>query len=204
MTCPDNAIRLKGMLRPVLLLFRRPEEGMKAFLEENQPILDDSEVIYAELIDSLVLKKRHKDGFSVMDGLGGLPMPGRQTELENSPHTKPGRAAGKSICSLLDPVGYGITPGSGPPISPCSFTIHQDNVRGLFSHGSGFSDDPGTWPYASTATIDKKVLLTGVPVARLEENERRAGNFRNVSAVFPGSGGEIFFRTEMEYVPSSP
>jgi 2,3-bisphosphoglycerate-independent phosphoglycerate mutase len=50
-----------------------------------------------------------------MDGLGGLPMGGRnQTELESARTPNLDALAGKSVCGLLDPVGYGITPGSGP------------------------------------------------------------------------------------------
>ena len=50
-----------------------------------------------------------------MDGLGGLPMGGRdQTELESARTPNLDALARKSVCGLLDPVGYGITPGSGP------------------------------------------------------------------------------------------
>jgi 2,3-bisphosphoglycerate-independent phosphoglycerate mutase len=51
----------------------------------------------------------------VIDGLGGLPhAETRRSELEaaNTPHLD--RLAGESSCGLTIPVGYGITPGSGP------------------------------------------------------------------------------------------
>lgn len=51
----------------------------------------------------------------VMDGLGGLPNPDTgRTELETAfiPHLD--RIAKESACGFTMPVGYGITPGSGP------------------------------------------------------------------------------------------
>ena len=68
-----------------------------------------------EFIDSLVIKNETKIVFLIMDGLGGLPMGGQgQTELEAAQTPNMDALAKRSICGLLDPVGYGITPGSGP------------------------------------------------------------------------------------------
>jgi 2,3-bisphosphoglycerate-independent phosphoglycerate mutase len=67
------------------------------------------------LIDTLIVKNARKIVFLVMDGLGGLPgEPGGLTELEaaRTPHLD--ALAARSVCGLLDPVGPGITPGSGP------------------------------------------------------------------------------------------
>ena len=49
-----------------------------------------------------------------MDGLGGLPGPEGMTELETAHTTNLDALAKKGVCGLLDPVGYGMTPGSGP------------------------------------------------------------------------------------------
>ena len=53
--------------------------------------------------------------FLVLDGLGGLPLsPGGLTELESAHTPNLDELAGKGICGMIDPVGPGITPGSGP------------------------------------------------------------------------------------------
>ena len=71
--------------------------------------------MHAELIDTLIVKNHSKIIFLIMDGLGGLPAPdGDQTELEAAHTPNLDALVRKSICGLLDPVGYGITPGSGP------------------------------------------------------------------------------------------
>ncbi len=68
-----------------------------------------------EFVDTLVVKNNTKIIFLIMDGLGGLPMGGRdQTELESARTPNLDALAGKSVCGLIDPIGYGITPGSGP------------------------------------------------------------------------------------------
>ena len=71
--------------------------------------------MHSELIDTLIVKNHSKIVFLIMDGLGGLPLPGRdQTELEAAHTPNLDALARQSVCGLLDPVGYGITPGSGP------------------------------------------------------------------------------------------
>lgn len=59
--------------------------------------------------------KKTKIVLLVLDGVGGLPMDNDgPTELEaaNTPHLD--RLAAQSICGLHEPIGAGITPGSGP------------------------------------------------------------------------------------------
>ncbi len=66
-----------------------------------------------EVLRSLVIQTDSKLVMVVIDGLGGLPVRGK-TELEAAKTPNLGRLTSKSICGLIDPIGYGITPGSGP------------------------------------------------------------------------------------------
>lgn len=50
----------------------------------------------------------------VIDGLGGYASPGRGTELEEADTPHLDRLAAEGVTGLVEPVGAGITPGSGP------------------------------------------------------------------------------------------
>ena len=68
-----------------------------------------------ELIRQLAIPGDTKIVLAVVDGLGGLEHPetGR-SELESANTSNLDRLAKDSSCGLTMPVGYGITPGSGP------------------------------------------------------------------------------------------
>jgi len=66
-----------------------------------------------EVLRSLAIETDSKLILVVIDGLGGLPVRGK-TELEAAKIPNLDRLASKSICGLIDPISYGITPGSGP------------------------------------------------------------------------------------------
>ena len=68
-----------------------------------------------DLIRQLAVPNDTKILLIVVDGMGGLPHPetGR-SELEAADTTHLDRFAAESACGLTIPVGYGITPGSGP------------------------------------------------------------------------------------------
>jgi 2,3-bisphosphoglycerate-independent phosphoglycerate mutase len=65
------------------------------------------------VIKHLIQKNDSKIIFTVLDGLGGLPVNGK-TELEAASTPNLDALAKVSACGLHMPVGYGITPGSGP------------------------------------------------------------------------------------------
>lgn len=52
--------------------------------------------------------------YVVLDGLGGLPRKSGGTELEEARTPNLDRLAKESACGLLETVGPGMTPGSGP------------------------------------------------------------------------------------------
>ncbi|MGE5265688.1 MAG: phosphoglycerate mutase, partial [Acidobacteriota bacterium] len=66
-------------------------------------------------LQELVVLGQSKIAMVVMDGLGGLPVaPGGKTELESARKPNLDALAEQSVLGLADPVGPGITPGSGP------------------------------------------------------------------------------------------
>lgn len=66
-----------------------------------------------DVLRTLAVQTDSKLVMVVIDGLGGLPVKGK-TELEAAKVPNLDLLASKSICGLIDPISYGITPGSGP------------------------------------------------------------------------------------------
>ena len=66
-----------------------------------------------EVLQSLAIQTESKLVMVVMDGIGGLPVRGK-TELEAAKTPNLDRFTPNAICGLIDPISYGITPGSGP------------------------------------------------------------------------------------------
>ena len=68
-----------------------------------------------KFLRELVVPGQTKIALVVMDGLGGLALePGGKTELESAHKPNLDALAAQSALGLADPVGPGITPGSGP------------------------------------------------------------------------------------------
>lgn len=68
-----------------------------------------------KVLQELVVPGQSKIAMVVMDGLGGLPVaPSGKTELESARKPNLDALAEQSVLGLADPVGPGITPGSGP------------------------------------------------------------------------------------------
>lgn len=67
-----------------------------------------------ELLRELAVPNDTKILLLVIDGLGGLPNESGRSELEQANIQYLDRLATESVCGLTMPVGYGVTPGSGP------------------------------------------------------------------------------------------
>ena len=68
-----------------------------------------------ELLRQLATPNDSKILLCIVDGLGGLPDPEtRKSELETAHTPNLDNLAADSVCGLTMPVGYGVTPGSGP------------------------------------------------------------------------------------------
>ncbi len=164
--------------------------------------------MYEGLLETLVTKNDSKIVFLVMDGLGGLPLPGKNmTELETARTPNLDNLAKQGICGLLDPVWYGITPGSGPAhFALFGYDPVRTNVgRGLLS-ATGV-DFPMTerdlFMRVNFASINERGELTDRRAGRIptEENERlcRKLEERVRLTSTEAQGVEVFFRTEKEY-----
>ena len=70
-------------------------------------------MIPKDVIRSLAKQTSSKIVLLVIDGVGGIPMEGR-TALEAAETPNLDALAAESECGVTDPIGRGITPGSGP------------------------------------------------------------------------------------------
>jgi 2,3-bisphosphoglycerate-independent phosphoglycerate mutase len=123
-----------------------------------------------QTLSALVIPNTTKIVLLVMDGSGGLPLQaGGLTELETARTPHLDALARDGICGLHDPIGSGITPGSGPShlalfgYDPLQHQIGRGVLEAL---GIGFdlhNDDLAA--RGNFCTVDEKGLIT----------DRRAG-----------------------------
>jgi 2,3-bisphosphoglycerate-independent phosphoglycerate mutase len=89
-----------------------------------------------EVLKPLIHKNETKIVYIIMDGLGGLPREiGGKTELESAKTPMMNKMAKEGVLGQLDPIGPGITPGSGPAhLALFGYDPIADNVgRGILS-----------------------------------------------------------------------
>lgn len=124
-----------------------------------------------ELLAELALETTSRIVFLVLDGLGGIPGPGGETELEaaHTPHLD--ELAGRSLGGLIDPVSPGITPGSGPShlalfgYDPLEFQVGRGVLEAL---GIDFPLRPSDVAIrANFCTVDGSGLLVDRRAGRL-------------------------------------
>jgi 2,3-bisphosphoglycerate-independent phosphoglycerate mutase len=140
------------------------------------------------IISSLLVPNSTKILLLVLDGLGGLPLrPGGLTELETASTPHLDALARDGICGMHDPVGSGITPGSGPShlalfgYDPLEHEIGRGVLEAL---GIGFDLQAGDMAARGNfCTVDDAGLITDRRAGRIstEESTELVGLLRSIA-----------------------
>ncbi|MCX7816672.1 MAG: 2,3-bisphosphoglycerate-independent phosphoglycerate mutase [Syntrophales bacterium] len=126
-----------------------------------------------EFIDRLVVSNTTKIVFLVLDGLGGIPREeDGLTELEKARTPHLDELASRSVCGLLDPIGCGITPGSGPAhFALFGYDPEKNTIGRGVLEGAGI-DFPMTERdlliRVNFATIDEKGIVVDRRAGRID------------------------------------
>lgn len=138
----------------------------------------------------------------VMDGLGGYADAEHGTELEEARTPNLDRLASEGMTGLVEPVGPGITPGSGPGhlglfgYDPLEFELGRG---ALSAAGLEFDLEPGdVAARGNLATLGPDGTVADRRAGRIPDAEARAVIDRLQSAVTV-PGVEVFFRHEREH-----
>jgi 2,3-bisphosphoglycerate-independent phosphoglycerate mutase len=133
-------------------------------------------MIPEEIFRPLAIQTDSKLVMIVIDGIGGLPVRGK-TELETAKIPNLDRLAPKSICGLVDPISYGITPGSGPShlalfgYDPICYEIGRGVMEAL-GIGLKLTQDDLT-ARGNFATIDEEGVLIDRRAGRISSEKNQ-------------------------------
>ncbi len=157
-----------------------------------------------EILNSLIMKNDSKIMYLIMDGLGGLPREaGGNTELETAKTPNMDKLAEEGILALLDPIGYGMTPGSGPAhLALFGYDPINDNVgRGILSAlGVDFPvTGKDVCARLNFCTLDADGNIIDRRAGRIasEINERLCKKLQD--SITLSDGIEFFLKTESEH-----
>ncbi len=141
----------------------------------------------------------------VLDGLGGLQLPGKGgSELKVARLPNLDRLAAESSCGLLEIVGAGITPGSGPGhlalfgYDPLRFEVGRGVLGAL---GIDFDLEAGdVAARVNFCTLDAQGLVIDRRAGRIDDatNRRLAEKIRR-EVRLDTPGVTFFFQTEKEH-----
>lgn len=155
-----------------------------------------------EFIQSLIKTNESKIVLLVLDGLGGLPEASTgRTELEAASTPNLDRLAGHSICGLHQPVGPGITPGSGPShlalfgYDPTEYQVGRGVLSAL---GIDFDLQPSdVAARGNFCTVDDKGRVTDRRAGRIptEKNKELCALLRQIAL----DDVQLFVETVKEY-----
>jgi 2,3-bisphosphoglycerate-independent phosphoglycerate mutase len=129
-----------------------------------------------EVLRALAIRTDSKLILVVIDGLGGLPVRGK-TELEAAKIPNLDRLASKSISGLIDPISYGITPGSGPShlalfgYDPLQYEIGRGVMEAL-GIGLALTRDDLT-ARGNFATVDEQGMIVDRRAGRIPTEKNR-------------------------------
>ena len=155
-----------------------------------------------KVLQELVVPGQSKIAMVVMDGLGGLPLvQGGKTELESARKPNLDALAQQSVLGLADPVGPGITPGSGPGhlgifgYDPMQYEIGRGVLEALgidFELGSNDVAARGNF-----CSMDSSGNLTDRRAGRIptELNRQLVQDLRTINL----PGVELFVETVKDY-----
>ena len=114
----------------------------------------------------------------VLDGLGGMPGPRGRTELEEARTTHLDRLVSDGCIGRTLPVGYGITPGSGPghmALFGYDPLVYEIGRGALESTGIGFEIGPeDITARGNLCTLDADGLIIDRRAGRLPTEDTRA------------------------------
>lgn len=155
-----------------------------------------------DFIKTLVKPSETKIVLLVIDGLGGLPRKSDNlTELEAANTPNLDSLAKKGICGLQQPVGPGITPGSGPGhlgifgYDPVKYKVGRGVLAAL---GIGFDLQPGdVAARGNFCTIDENGNVLDRRAGRIptEKNKELCEILRDIKL----PGVEVFVETVKEH-----
>lgn len=154
--------------------------------------------------EELTWEQGGKIVYLILDGLAGLPDPERGgTELQVAKTPNLDRLARESSCGLLEIVGPGITPGSGPGhlslfgYDPLKYKLGRGVLSAL---GTDFDLHPGdVAARVNFASLDREGKVSDRRAGRIatELNQRLTQKINE--KVTLDLSGEFFFRTVSEH-----
>ena len=140
--------------------------------------------------------------FVVIDGLGGMAEQDLATELEEARTPNLDRLAAEGVTGLLEPVGPGITPGSGPGhlalfgYDPLAFELGRGT---LSAAGLGFDLRPGdVAARGNLCTIAPDGTVADRRAGRLPDSEAERV-IKWLQDRVRVDGAEVFFRHERQH-----
>ncbi len=158
----------------------------------------------AEVWKDLIIKNNSKIIFLIMDGLGGLPLPGGdKTELEMAKTPNLDRYVKEGIAGLLDPIYPGFTPGSGPAhlalfgYEPVEFNIGRGVLSALGVDFELTGRDVAA--RLNFCTIDKEGQVTDRRAGRIPTEKNKELCDKIKAKVKLAGDVEYFLETESEH-----